>query len=145
MAENLIPVFDVPEIKMKEDGYDRSYHKSAAWDYEKGDFVTDSAGHVMESTGKEAFMSWCFKAAQTERYSCLAYDSDIGAELERAMAEDDEKLAESMMRRTITEALKANPRTEAVENFEFFHNGDELHCSFDVKGVQLDKSFRVSI
>lgn len=145
MAEKIIPVFDVPEVSVKGTDYDTTYRESALWDYEKGDFVTDSAGRVVKSSGKQAYMLWCYKVAQTERYSCLAYGSDIGAELERAMAEDDEKVVESMVRRTITEAVMANPRTAFVGNFEFSRNEDELHCSFDVKGIEWNDSFRVSI
>lgn len=52
-------------------------------------------------------MIWCFKAAQTERYQCLAYPRSIGTEME-SVKDDDREVAQSMVERTITEALKVN-------------------------------------
>ena len=60
------------------------------------------------------------------------------------MKDDDREVAQSMVERTITEALKVNPRTEYVRNFEFSWNGDELHCSCVVKGVNWGE-FQISI
>ena len=62
---------------------------------------------MVECSGEEGFMIWCFKIAQTERYSCLAYTNDIGTELEEALAADNQKVVESMVERTLTEALKS--------------------------------------
>lgn len=53
-------------------------------------------------------MIWCFKAAQTERYQCLAYPRSIGTEME-SIKDNDHDVAQSMVERTITEALKVNP------------------------------------
>ena len=71
MAEALFPVFEVPNVVEKGAEYDKQYKKSVKWDIKKGDFVRDGAGRIMECEGREAFMIWCFKAAQTERYTCI--------------------------------------------------------------------------
>lgn len=140
-----LAVVDVPGFINENSGYDKKYRRSVKWDAEKGDFVRDGANKVVECSGEESFMMWCFKAAQTERYSCLAYTNDIGVELEAALAADNQKVVESMVERTLTEALKVNPRTEYVTDFSFTWNADEMHCTFLVKGIEWDKLFRISI
>lgn len=87
-------------------------------------------------------MIWCMKVSMTERYSCLAYSNDIGVEMEDALAQDDEKTVESMVERTIRDALLVNPRTEWVRDFEFEWNGDSMNCSFKVKGKSGTKYFK---
>lgn len=137
--------FDVPEFIEEDEEYDTQYKRSMKWDVEKGDFIRDGANRVQESSGYESFMIWCFKTAQTERYACLAYPEDIGVEMEPIVAEDDHDIAESMVERTITDALMVNPRTESVSDFEFIWNGDELHCTFQVKGIEWEDEFQISI
>lgn len=145
MSEALFPVFEVPDVIERSSEYDRQYKRSVKWDTEKGDFARDGAGRMVECDGREAFMIWCFKIAQTERYTCLAYPSAIGVELEAATADDDEKTVESMVQRTITDALMVNPRTEFVRDFVFSWNGDEMHCSFNVKGMEWDDVFMITV
>ena len=82
MSQKLYPTFDVPEVINEEAQIDKEYHRSMKWDPEKGDFVRDGSNRVLECDGREAFMIWCFKAAQTERYQCLAYPRSIGTEME---------------------------------------------------------------
>lgn len=145
MSEALFPVFDVPEFIEEGSEYDSRYKRSVKWDVEKGDFVRDGAGCMVECDGREAFIVWCFKTAQTERYACLAYPSSIGTEMEAAMAEDDEKTVESMVQRTLTDALMVNPRTEYVRDFVFSWDADGLHCAFTVKGIEWDGIFEIRI
>lgn len=145
MSEALFPVVEVPDFVPVEQAYDRTYKRSVKWDPEKGDFVRDGANRMVECDGREAFATGCYKTSLTERYRCLAYSNDIGAEMERAMMEDDEKTVESMVQRTITEALMVNPRTEYVRDFIFSWNGDQMNCTFTVKGLDWDEPFTLSI
>lgn len=145
MSEPLFPVVDVPKFVSEKRNYDTSYRRSVKWDTVAGDFVRDGANRMIECSGTEAFAIWCFKVAQTERYRCLAYPNEIGVEMERAMNNDDEKTVESMVRRTITDALMVNPRTESVRDFEFTWNGDNMQCQFKVKGVDWDDIVTVTI
>lgn len=144
MSEQLFPVVEVPEFLSESSQYDTSYKRSVKWDVAKGDFVRDGAHRMVECDGKEAFSIWCFKIAQTERYKCRSYPDFIGTEMERAMDNDDEKTVESMVQRTITDALMVNPRTEYVRDFSFTWEGDNMHCSFKVKGVGWDDEFTIS-
>lgn len=144
MSEQLFPVIDVPEF-VEDDGlYDNRYHPSVRWDYEKGDFVRDGANKLLEADGREAYMIWCIKAVSTERYTCLAYPEEIGTEMEAAMKEANTEATESAVERTITEALLVNPRTEYVREFDFDTEGDEMRCSFVVKGISYDE-FKLSL
>lgn len=138
-------VVEVPKFREERSKYDTNYYRTIKWDAEKGDFVRDGANRLVECSGKEGFMMWCFKIAQTERYSCLAYPNEIGVKMEAALGEDKEKIVESMVERTITDALKVNPRTEFVTNFQFTWDADEMHCTFQVKGIEWDQLFQITI
>ena len=135
----------VPAFIEESSEYDTQYKRTMKWNPEKGDFVRNSANQVVECTGEEGYMIGCMKVSMTERYSCLAYSNDIGVEMEDALAQDDEKTVESMVERTIRDALLVNPRTEWVRDFEFEWNGDSMNCSFKVKGKEWDKVFQINI
>ena len=145
MSQPLFPVVQVPEFMSENAGYDTEYRRSARWGPAAGDFVRDGANRMVECDGREAYSIWCFKIAQTERYRCLAYPDSIGVEMERALDNDDEKTVESMVQRTITEALMVNPRTEDVLDFEFSWDGDNMHCRFKVKGAGWDEQITITI
>lgn len=139
----LFPVVDIPGFIEESAAYDKTYKRSAKWNLETGDFVRDGANRVVGCDGREAYTVWCSKIAQTERYRCRAYPDSIGTEMEAAMADSDEKTVESMVQRTVTDALMVNPRTEWVKDFEFEWNGDAMKCVFFVKGVDWDEPFQV--
>lgn len=134
-GKTLFPVFEVPKLTRSQDETRISYKPSAAWDMEKGDFVRNGATQLVKCNGREAYKTWCYKMACTERYTCLAYPDALGVELESAVREKTNPAVESAVERTITEALMVNPRTEYVRGFSFTWRGDELHCSFTVKGM----------
>ena len=143
--EVLFPTSDVPDVEEQEEEYDTEYKQSVAWDIEKGDFVLDGANKMVFCSGQEAFKTWCYKTAMTERYSCLAYGDEIGAEMEDATEEDEQEAVELEIERTITEALMVNPRTEYVRDFSFSWNADEVICTFIVKGIEQEEEFEVTI
>lgn len=145
MSEPLFPVVEVPDFISENTEYDTQYKRSVRWDPEKGDFARDGANRIVECDGREAFAIWCFKIAQTERYRCLAYPDSIGTEMERAMDNDDEKTVESMVQRTIEDALMVNPRTEFVRDFVFTWDGDNMNCTFKVKGYDWDELITITI
>lgn len=145
MSEPLFPVVEVPDFISENADYDTQYKRSVRWDPELGDFVRDGSNRMVECDGREAFAIWCFKIAQTERYQCLAYPDVIGTEMERALDNDDEKTVESMVQRTITDALMVNPRTEYVRDFTFSWDGDNMTCQFKVKGTGWDEIITITI
>lgn len=132
MADELYPVVEVPEYEEENEEYDLEYKESVSWDLEKGDFVLNSAGAIKRSDGIDAYKIWCLKAVSTERYACLAYDNDIGAEMEDALKEEDDNAVELAIERTIEETLLTNPRTESVGDFYFEWEPSIIHVKFTV-------------
>ncbi len=145
MSEPLFPVVEVPDFISENTEYDTQYKRSVRWNPEKGDFARDGANRMVECDGREAFAIWCFKTAQTERYRCLAYPDSIGTEMECAMDNDDEKTIESMVQRTIEDAVMVNPRTEYVRDFEFTWDGSQMTCTFKVKGIDWEDVITITI
>ncbi len=143
----LFPVFDVSEAEEEE--YDTDYKRSIRWNPVTGDFYRDRSNRLVWCNGQEAYMIWCYKMVQTERDSHLAYleavsGSDLGVEMEAVSQESDHKTVESMIERTMTEALEVNPRTESVGNFVFSWEGTAVHCQFEVRGIGMDEAIQIS-
>lgn len=132
MAEKtLFPTFDMPEIVSGETTdtivkYGRSWN----FDFDAGEFVTDGGNRVQEADGYNAWVQWCIKTCLTERFSFLAYSSAIGVESEEARQQPSRKATESVLERSISEALLADPRTESVRGFSFSWAGDSVYASF---------------
>ena len=139
MAKTLFPVVSIPSLSKPKQDNDIRYKRAPAWDLQAGDFVRDGAGKILTDTGRDAYVVWCVKTSQTERFAKLAYPSAIGAELEAAKQEKSPEAAELALERTIREALMANPRTEYVRDFAFQWDGDNVHVTFTVKGKNIEE------
>lgn len=145
MAEqNLFPTFLVPVIETPTAAQERKYRRSLYFDYDTGDFRQDGAGKLVEVDGREAYKQWCMKVAMTERFTRLAYTTDIGTEMIDALNQEDREAVQSAVERTITEALMVNPKTEYVRGFSFTWEGDSLSCTCIVKGHDWEE-FSVGI
>ena len=136
---NLFPVFDTPTIAILEEPEKQKYNPSVFFDFDLGDFLRDGAHKMVEADGKTAYIQWCRKMVDTERFTCLAYGTDVGTEMYDALSKGDHSAVESAMERTITEALMVNPKTEYVREFEFEWVNAELSVSFVVKGKEYDE------
>lgn len=133
---NLYPVFEMPELmEQQQEQPEPEYPESYLFDFEKGDFVRDAAGRIAVANGHRAWVQWCVKTVLTERFACLAYSRNYGAEIEQAIRQPDRALVEMEIERTITEALMADSRTELVRDFSFRWRADELYVSFTVVPV----------
>nr|WP_325297164.1 DUF2634 domain-containing protein [uncultured Dysosmobacter sp.] len=139
MAQNLFPVFDVPEITTPAAAAERKYRPSVYFDFDLGDFRRDGAGNMVQADGREAYKQWCLKVCMTERFTCLSYTTDIGTEMIGVLSQADRAAVESALERTINEALMVNPKTEYVRNFTFSWENEDLHCTFDVKGQDWEE------
>ena len=144
MAETngLFPTVDIPDFVEEKNNYDTKYRPSPSWDLQKGDFVRNASGKVPMTDGKTAYKLWCIKCVATERTTCLAYADDLGTEMESATRISDRDAVELAIRRTITEALMVNPRTQDVDGFTFRWDGGSVYVSFTVTGVD-DEEFDV--
>lgn len=140
MADNsLFPVFDVPS-ETTEDTYRKKtavYNYSPLWDFEKGDFVSNGAGQLLYGTGYEAWVFWCVKTMNTQRWAHLAYSDNAGIESKEAFGEPDRAAVQSAFERTITEALLADPmgRTLQVRSFVFSWENDSLRIECEAVGA----------
>ena len=136
MSQKLFPVFDVPGALAENVATQRKYLPAPLWDAEAGDFVYNGARQPMYGSGYDAWVLWCIKTIQTQRWACHGYGSGAGVEAEEAFAEPDRASTESSFERTITEALLADPmgRTRIVQEFAFEWRSDSLHISCVVIG-----------
>jgi hypothetical protein len=139
MAEELFPTFEMPEIDEDTDEAEEKYKQSVYFDFETGDFKIDGSHNMVIADGREAYRQWCLKTIMTERYDHLAYNEDHGTEIDDAMREEDDDAAETVIERTITEALMENEHTENVQDFLFTRAADGMICSFNVKGKDLEE------
>lgn len=116
-----------------------TYPRGYQWDFTEGDLALDGAGRVMGVDGYTAWVIWCAKAIAVERYAHPIYSRQYGTELEethnlgRSRAQ-----AQATIIRTITEALKRDPRTGRVINFSFDQvpeNPDSMAVNFIAEPV----------
>ena len=98
--------------------------------------VLDGMGRLVLANPVECWEQWCVKAVGTERYTCLAYGTQFGVELESVWSFPTREAQESQIKRTITDALLSDPmrRTLAVRNFRFRWERSSLFVDFDVIG-----------
>lgn len=143
MADQLFPVFDLPEIP-DDPEYEERYRPSVYFDFEKGDFLRDGANKLVQADGREAFAQWCQKVVATEREEFLAYSEEIGTEFEDMDDFPDRTARESEIERTITEALLVHPATEYVRNFKFDYSSGMAVVTFSVKGYQWEEEETIS-
>jgi len=130
---NLYPVFEMPELMEQQQAQpEPEYPESYLFDFEKGDFVRDTAGRIVIADGHRAWAQWCVKTVLTERFAYLAYSGNYGVEIDEALKQPTRAAVETEVERTITEALLADPRTYAVRDFSFEWRGNELYVSFTV-------------
>lgn len=141
---NLFPVFETPPVLDVEKERQRKnlFRPSAHFDFELGDFRRDNLLRVQNANGYEAWKQWCIKTIYTERYGCCGYSTDIGIELERALAMEDKRATQEMIQQTITEALLFDPtrRTQAVTNFVFDWKEDYITVDCMIISVNGDKA-----
>ncbi len=148
MADTLFPVFDVPAVNSREEEKQK-YYSSLYFDFETGDFRLDGSNNIEKASGQEAYKQWCIKTILTERYTCLAYSSNIGTEMIKAAVLSDFDAQCSDIERQYSEALMANPKTEYVREFEFSQpKPDEIGVEMIIKGKEYDEesvSFLIKI
>ena len=131
---NLYPTFEIPSLDTEDENQQPTFKPSPLFDYDSGDFVRDGANRIVYVSGREAYILWCIKTLQTQAGGCLAY-MDVGIDAEEVMQQPDRASAQSVLERTVTEALMANPCTERVYDFEFEWEADAVHVTFWIKAA----------
>lgn len=121
------------------------YLESWAFDFESGEFILDANGRVTKDDGHAAWVRWCVKAVLTARFAHLIYSTDYGCEADAVIGSDLPRAAqEAEIKRTITEAVLADPRSQAVTDFTFGWQGDQVSVGFTLVPV-VGTSERVEV
>ena len=132
MAEELYPVFDIPDVEETETEEEEILRSGPLFDFNTGDFVRDGQNRVILVDGQDTFILWVLKALKTQQDAYRSY-FDFGIDGEDAMAQPDRQAVQVAFERTITEALLVHPATEKVYGFEYEWASDELQITFLVK------------
>lgn len=114
------------------------YRKSTQFNLNTGDFLKNGTHQILPSTGVSAWEDWCKICLLTERYTCLAYNTDFGIETEEAFHAESREKAESILTRQITEALAADPygRTAYVSGILYdWITADSVLVTVTVEGI----------
>ena len=141
MAINLFPEGYEDEVITQDDlkvEKPTGYRNGIAFDYKRGDFLRDGMHKMRDSDGIESWKSWCINCLLTERYKHLAYSSDFGIEIDKAMKASSRNEAESILAREITEAILADPykRTKYIEKITFEWTApDAVYADLTIHGV----------
>lgn len=130
---NLFPEGYEDEVITQEDLESKQitgYRNGIAFDYKRGDLLRDGMHKMLDSDGIESWKSWCINCLQTERYKHLAYNSDFGIEIEKAMKATSREEAESILSRQITEAILADPykRAKYIQEIIFDWTAPDTVC-----------------
>ena len=141
MAQNLFPVGYEEEVVTAEDLNSEQptvYKNGIAFDIQSGDFLRDGRHRLLDSDGVGSWKSWSENCLRTERYKHLAYSTDFGIEIDKAMKATSRTEAESILTREITEALMADPykRTKYIEEITYDWTApDSVSVVVTVRGV----------
>ena len=141
MADNLFPTCYETENASLLDMADTApvgYKSGLHFDYENGDFLQNGRKRIRDADGVESWRGWCKTCLLTERYACLAYNTDFGISTAEAFAADSHEKAEALLTREITEALMADPygRTEYIEDIVFnWLQPDTVQVTVTVRGI----------
>lgn len=103
--------------------------RDVAWDFTAG-CPRIKNGEPVWCAGKEAVMSWAWRALKTPRFRREIYSWAYGSQVESLMGQpysEDTKQAEA--RRYLREALLTNPYIQRVEDIQVEFTEGRLHLS----------------
>lgn len=141
MATNLYPEGYEDEVITQDDliaEKPTGYRNGIAFDSLRGDFLRDGMYKMLDSDGIESWKSWCINCLQTERYKHLAYSTDFGIEIDKALRASSRQESESILARQITEAILADPykRTKYIQEITFEWTApDSVRVEITIHGV----------
>ena len=141
MAQSLFPTFEPIDDVVEQPAEEQLSPSSVYFDFESGDFAVNAVGKTIQADPATAWAQWCGKQLHTQRYAFLSYSPDIGVEAAEALQEPTREARESYLRRTIIEALMADPlgRTQLVQGFSFdWNEPDGVIISFEIEGRNME-------
>lgn len=114
--------------------------RAFAWNFERGDVLSDGAGNVVVIEGEAAWRQWVVLALMTQRGAFAVFDRLYGADLDTVQLEGDARRKESIARRTLSAAAMQHPNTRSVEVVLQQLEDDVMHLevrAVSVRGEQL--------
>lgn len=114
-----------------------SFGRSFRFDWAAGEFALTPTGRIAGAEGADAWLEWCAKALQTERYRYLVYSRGYGQEFDSLIGSGLSRAAvESEIARIATETLMADPRTASVGSFSYEWERDRCLFTCEVTSVR---------
>lgn len=84
----------------------------------------------------DALKVWIYKALKTKRFVFPAYSHYYGSEVDKVIGlTDDKSIAESEIKRYITETVMVNPYIQELSNFSFYHEAGTIKVDFEVTTI----------
>ncbi|QMV42970.1 DUF2634 domain-containing protein [Cohnella cholangitidis] len=133
---NLFPTSDIPEEPAIVETDNVIFGRSWRFDFDAGEFVLTPTGKVASSEGADAWVEWCKKALQTERFRYLVYSRDYGQEFNDLIRSGlSRPVIEMEIQRIATETLMVDPRTASVDGFVYEWAGDQCNFTCEISNV----------
>ena len=121
----------------KQAGQELPLYREWAVDPDTGAFaLRDGKPYLVE--GAEALKLWvaCALHPDSRRFCLTAHSHDYGNELDTLLGHcPDAGIVESLLQKTIEDALLASPYIEAVDSFRFQRSGSRVEAAFTVHTV----------
>ncbi|MCD9020508.1 DUF2634 domain-containing protein [Cohnella silvisoli] len=133
---NLFPEEDISVDKQVSESGSISFGRSWRFDYDIGEFVMTPTGKVAGSSGTDAWLEWCKKALQTERFRYPIYSRNYGQEFIELIRSDLPRSAiETEIQRITEETLLTDPRTASVDSFSFEWKVDSCYFTCSISNI----------
>lgn len=135
---NIFPTVQTEPIQMNDKSEAQvEFGRSVKFDFRTGEFIMTPTGKIAQSSDTEAWLEWCQKALNTERYRYLVYSRNYGQEYEDIIGRHLTRAGnESEIIRMTTECLLVDPRTANVQNFTFEWKDDGVYFTCEVISVR---------
>lgn len=96
-----------------------AFPRAPLFDFELGDFVTDSAGQIVFADGYTAWRQWCQKTIMTQQAAYPIYTRQYGVDYSTVLSNRPRAVVEADQTQRIRYALTRTVRTLDVVNFVF--------------------------
>ena len=137
MANQLYPVLDIATVDtLPATLIVVDFPQDFLFDFDTGEFVTDGRNAVVMADGWTAWTQWCMKQCQMQRFSLLAYNTDVGVEYDLVNSQNTNAEKTSMLQQSISDALLIDKRTLSVSDFVATWDSDSVYVSLTITPVQ---------
>ena len=135
---SIFPTIQAEPLPMEEPNQKQvQFGRSVRFDFNAGEFIMTPTGKIAQSADIEAWLEWCQKSLNTERYRYLIYSRSFGQEYDDLIGSHLTREGnESEITRMTTECLLVDPRTASVQDFTFQWQDDRVYFTCQVLSVR---------